>query len=146
MSPKLSLYSSENNSFTVNFDKKNQLGEGTFSKVWLCVRRNNGEELAAKILKKKYKNNMNATTWKTISEVMVATSIEKHPFLLMMEEAYHEVDSGEIILVTELMNNSLHDIINECQSPISDSRIKNYMYQILEGNFKSFLCVSKLYY
>lgn len=133
MLPKLSLYRSNKNDFSVDYDLKNKLGEGSFSEVWLCVRRNTGEELAAKILKKKYGRTINTDTWHTISEVLVAKSIEKHPFLLTMEGAYHEIESGKVILITELMKKSLYDIIEGSQSPIPDFRIKCYMYQMLEG-------------
>jgi len=133
MSPKPSLFSGNGYNFSNDFDLKDKLGEGSFSEVWLCVRRSDGAELAAKILKKHYGRAMDTAAWTTISEVTVATSIGKHPYLLTMEEVYHDVESGKVILVTELMKKSLYDVIDSGQCVMTDARIKCYMYQMLEG-------------
>jgi renal tumor antigen len=121
------------NSFKTEFDLKKKIGEGTFSDVWLCVQRNNGREYAAKVLKKNYGCTVDADTWNSISEVNVSNSVGKHPFLIMLEAAYHEKETGKIILVSELMKKSLYDIIENGECPLSDYRIKTYMYQMLEG-------------
>jgi len=97
------------------------------------VRRKDGQELAAKILKKNYGKTVNSETWNAISEVNVANSVEKHPFLLTMQGAFHEEGTGKVIFVTELMTKSLCDIIEEGHCPLLDHRIKTYMYQMLEG-------------
>ncbi|XP_025191092.1 MAPK/MAK/MRK overlapping kinase-like [Melanaphis sacchari] len=121
------------NNFSTEFDLKKKIGEGSFSDVWLCVQRNSGREYAAKILKKNYGHKVDAEIWNTISEVNVLSSLRKHPFLLMLEDAYHEKETGKIILVSELMKKSLYDIIENRECPLSDYRIKTYMYQMLEG-------------
>ncbi|XP_060848458.1 MAPK/MAK/MRK overlapping kinase-like [Rhopalosiphum padi] len=121
------------NSFNTEFDLKKKIGEGTFSDVWLCVQRNNKREYAAKVLKKNYGCTVDADTWNSISEVNVSNSVGKHPFLIMLEAAYHEKETGKIILVSELMKKSLYDIIENGECPLSDNRIKTYMYQMLEG-------------
>jgi len=134
MSPLVKLCSRDNsNNFYSEFDLKKKIGEGTFSEVWLCVQRNNGREYAAKVLKKNYGNTIDAGTWTSISEVNVSISLEKHPFLIMIESAYHEKETGKIILVSELMKKSLYDIIENGECPISEFRIKIYMFQMLEG-------------
>lgn len=135
MLSKLPPYSSNSQSFSVDYDLKNKIGQGTFSEVWLCVQRNSGQEFAAKILKKNYGDTMDKAKWDNISEVNVLHSVGHHPFLLMMEEAYHERETGKIILITELMKKSLYDIIEEGECPLSDYRVKTYMYQMLEGRY-----------
>lgn len=110
-----------------------KLGEGTFSDVWLCVDRNNGREYAVKILKKKYGHYVNENTWEDISELIVANVVEKHPYLLSMENAFHEQETGSIYLITELMKRSLYDLLQASRGPLSDDRVKIYMYQLLEG-------------
>lgn len=139
---KLSLYSINSPDFVSEYDLISKIGEGTFSDVWLCVERNSGQNLAAKILKKKYGTKVNADAWKAISEVSVSKLFGKHPFLLIIEKAYHETDTGKIILITELMNRSLYDVINNGECPLSDCRIKTYMYQMLEGKYRR--CTTRL--
>jgi len=134
MSPDIELSSKENsNSFYTEFDLKKIIGEGTFSVVWLCVQRNTGQKYAAKVLKKNYGHTMNADKWNAISEVNVSNSVGKHPFLLMLKCAYHDEENEKIILVTELMQKSLYDIIENGECPLPEYRIKTYMYQMLEG-------------
>jgi len=133
MSPNL-LSSRDNfSNFYSEFDLKEKIGKGTFSDVWLCVQRNDGREYAAKILKKNYGHTMDADKWNTISEVNVFNSVGNHPFLLMLKSAHHDKENGKIILVTELMKKSLYDIIENGECPLSEYRIKTYMYQMLEG-------------
>ncbi|CAI6357632.1 unnamed protein product [Macrosiphum euphorbiae] len=128
------LSSRENfNNFYSEFDLKEKIGEGSFSDVWLCVQRNNGREYAAKVLKKDYGHTVDADKWNAISEVNVSNSVGKHPFLLMLKSAYHDKEKGQIILVTELMKKSLYDIIENGECPLSEYRIKTYVYQMLEG-------------
>lgn len=144
MSSKLSLYSDDGQDFCADYDLKDKLGEGVFSDVWLCVHRRNEKKFAAKILKKRYEWTSNTVQWNTISEVMVASSLEKHPFLLTMEAVYHIIECGKIILITELMEKSLYDVIEESQCPVPDSRIKSYMYQMLEGTYFLTFSVDKM--
>lgn len=123
--------------FTTNYDLKTKIGAGTFSEVWLCVKRDNGKEMAAKILKKDYgSSKVNVTTLNSISEVKIAKTVGDHPFLLMMVGAYFAKEYGKIVLVSELMKRSLFDIIKNGGYSLSRFRIKIYTYQMLEGNNK----------
>ncbi|XP_050527892.1 MAPK/MAK/MRK overlapping kinase-like [Daktulosphaira vitifoliae] len=110
-----------------------KIGEGTFSDVYKCVEKNYGRKMAAKILKNDYGPTIDADTWASINEVNVANIIERHPFLLIVDSAYHDIGTGRIVLVTELMKNSLYDVIESGECPLTDNRIKIYMYQLLEG-------------
>lgn len=123
------------NSFSGEFELKKVIGQGAFSDVYLCVRRDDERKYAAKVLKKDYGQTMDETAWKTVSELNVANSMTKHPFILSIVMAYHEQQSGKVILLTELMSRSLYDIITEGQCPLSDIRIRDYMYQMLEGTY-----------
>ncbi|XP_008179165.1 MAPK/MAK/MRK overlapping kinase-like [Acyrthosiphon pisum] len=132
MSPNVPLSSrDDSNNFYSEFDLKKIIGEGTFSVVWLCVQRSSGREFAAKILKEKYEYDSDAVD--ALSEVNVLNSVGKHPFLIMLEMAYHDKENAEVILVTELMKKSLYDIIENGECPLLEYRIKTYMYQMLEG-------------
>ncbi|KAL4136034.1 hypothetical protein QTP88_007606 [Uroleucon formosanum] len=134
MSLNVPLSNRENSyNFYSEFDLKKKIGEGSFSEVWLCVQRSNGREYAAKVLKKNYGHTVDAETWNAVSEINVSNSLGKHPFLLMLKSAYHEKENGQIILVSELMKKSLFDIIENGECPLSEYRIKTYMYQMLEG-------------
>lgn len=119
--------------FTTDFDLKSKIGEGTFSEVWLCIQRDNKKEYAAKILKKNFGKTMDEDAWNDISEVNILQSILPHPFLLMMDRGYHETGQGRVILISELMKRSLYDVIEAGECPLSDYRIKTYIYQMLEG-------------
>lgn len=133
MSSVLVKYSSSYDKFSENYNLTKKLGEGTFSDVWLGVDRYNGREYAVKVLKRKYGHSIDENTWEDISELSVANVVEKHPFLLSMENAYHEQETGSIYLITELMKKSLYDLLEASNGPLSDGRIKMYMYQLLEG-------------
>lgn len=134
-------------SFSVDYEFMNKIGEGTFSDVWLCVHRNTKHEAAAKVLKDTYERNVYEKNWNAISEVNIMTkSIGNHPFLMAMENVYYDYDSGKVVLVMELMKKSLFDIIEEGMCPLSDFRIKTYMYQMLEGkNANAFPIDGKTY-
>lgn len=119
--------------FSIEYDLKYKIGEGAFSDVWLCIERYNGQEYAAKILKKKYGSTMCEDKWNEMSEVNITRSILKHPFLLMMDKGYYETGMNRVILLSELMKKSLFDVIKAGECPLSEFRIKTYMYQILEG-------------
>ncbi|VVC42303.1 Protein kinase domain,Protein kinase-like domain,Protein kinase, ATP binding site,Serine/threonine- [Cinara cedri] len=119
--------------FAIDFDLKSKIGEGAFSEVWLCIQRDNEKEYAAKILKKNYGKTMDEDAWNDISEVNILKSILPHPFLLMMDMCYHETGLGRVILISELMKKSLYDVIEAGECPLSDFRIKTYIYQMLEG-------------
>lgn len=121
--------------FFDDYELKHSIGQGAFSDVYLCVRRDNEQQYAAKVLKEDYGRTMDETAWKTISELNVANAMRKHPFILSIGLAFHEQQTGKIILLSELMNKSLHEVIAEGQCPLSDVRIKEYMYQMLEGTF-----------
>lgn len=137
MLSKLPLNISCSNRFSEDYDLKEKIGEGTFSNVWLCVRRISGQKAAAKVLKNNYEHTVFEDTWNDISEINVADLLQKHPFLLMVEKAYYE--KQKIILITELMKKSLYDILKEAKGcPLPEHRIKTYMYQMLEGKY----CVS----
>jgi len=126
----------DSNSFYSEFDLKKIIGEGTFSVVWLCVQRSSGQKYAAKVLKEKYEYDtdaVDADKWNALTEVNVLKSVSKHPFLITLKRTYHEKENGEVILVTELMKKSLYDIIENGECPLSEYRIKTYMYQMLEG-------------
>lgn len=121
--------------FSTNYDIKSKIGSGAFSDVWLCVKRDDGKEMAAKILKKNYgSSQVDAATLNAISEVKTAKTVGNHPCLLTMIGAYNYKECGKIVLVTELMKKSLFDVIKDgggCS--LSRFRIKMYTYQMLEG-------------
>lgn len=120
------------NNFTDDFDLKDHIGEGSFSEVRLCVQRTTGQHFAAKILKMSYQKTLDAATWHSLNEVNIASSLENHPFLLIMKAAYHDLSTGKVILVSELMQKSLYEIIeNKCI--LTNYQMKSYMFQMLEG-------------
>lgn len=126
------------NNFADNYDLKDNIGEGTFSEVRMCVQRSTGLKFAAKILKKDYQKTLDATTWNSFNEVNIANTLENHPFLLIIKTAYYEPNIGKVILVSELMEKSLYEVIeNKCI--LTHYQIKTYMFQMLEGKYCMFV-------
>lgn len=131
--------------FTTNYDLKTKLGAGAFSDVWLCVKRNNGKEMAAKILKKAYgSSEVNVAMLNAISEVKIAKTVGNHPFLLMVEGAYFNRECDKIVIVTELMTKTLFDVIKDKEFSLTQFRIKIYTYQMLEGIYCTKTLVIKI--
>lgn len=121
------------NSFSDDYDLINTIGAGSFSEVWSCVQRATGQKHAAKMLFEDYgATTLDAAAWNEINEVNLANSLQKHPFLLTAEAAYHERESGKIILIMELMTRTLYDIIKD-KCVLTEYQIKTYAYQMLEG-------------
>lgn len=141
MLPVLTQYSYiSSNDFSADYELLHKIGEGSFSDVWLCIDQSNGKKLAAKILKKNFGKSVDASTLNDISEVKVARLVGNHPFLLMVEGVYHQQEFGKIVLFTELMKKSLHNVIEEGEYPLSGYTIKSYTYQMLEGKHFFFFC------
>lgn len=69
MPTEVPLNSGSSGDFLSIYDLQKKIGQGTFSEVWRCVRRNGGQEFAAKILKKDYGSDMDEKDWLAISEV-----------------------------------------------------------------------------
>lgn len=129
------------NNFADDYELKDNIGEGTFSEVRLCVQRTTGRQFAAKILKKDYHKTLDTAAWNSFNEVNITSSLENHPFLLTMKAAYHEPNTGKVILVSELMEKSLYEIIeNKCI--LTHYQIKTYMFQMLEGRYCMFFRIN----
>lgn len=144
MESKLPLYNSTTSAgFSAGHELRKKIGEGSFSEVWLCVRRATGQEFAAKVLRQTYGKTVDADAWNDIFEVRVANAVDRHPFLLTVEEAFHETDTGRVILFTELMKRSLFDVIAAGECPLSEYRIKAHVYQMLEGRPRGSQCCAR---
>lgn len=133
------------NSFDHDYELINEIGSGSFSEVWSCVQLATGQKYAAKILKADYRTTMDSAAWNVITEVYVVNSIVKHPFLLTPEVAYHELELGKVILITELMSKTLYDIIKD-KCVLTDYQIKIYAYQMLEGKCSCSRSISKFWF
>lgn len=120
------------NGFDSEYEVINEIGSGSYSEVWSCVQRATGQKRAAKMLKEDYGTTMDAAAWNAITEVNVANSISKHPFLLTADAVYYEPELRKVILITELMAKTLYDIIKD-KCVLTDHQIKIYAYQMLEG-------------
>nr|CAD7454907.1 unnamed protein product [Timema tahoe] len=107
-----------------------KVGEGSFSDVVKCQDRQTGDLFAAKRLKK-----IRETIDEVLQtpEVLVMRKLKEHPNILRMFESHFDPLPGRVTIIFELMDMSLYDLMKTRKRCVPETRVKNYLYQILKA-------------
>ena len=104
-----------------------QLGDGTYGSVWKATNRQTNEVVAIKKMKRKF------YSWEECMALREVKSLRKlnHPNVVKLKEVIREND--ELYFVFEYMNQNLYQQIKDRDRYFSETRVKNWIYQILQS-------------
>ncbi|KAK9805401.1 hypothetical protein WJX73_001324 [Symbiochloris irregularis] len=104
-----------------------QLGDGTYGSVWKAINNQTNDVVAIKKMKRKF------YSWEECMALREVRSLRKlnHPSVIKLREVIREND--ELFFVFEFMECNLYQLMKERTSLMSEQRIRNWAFQILEG-------------
>ncbi|XP_059050735.1 serine/threonine-protein kinase ICK [Achroia grisella] len=104
-----------------------QLGDGTYGSVVLAQRRDNGEKVAIKRMKRKY------YSWDEAMNLREVKSLKKlnHANIVKLREVIRENDT--LYFVFEYMRGNLYQLIRDAERPFPEPVLRNMLYQVLQG-------------
>ncbi|KAK9758680.1 Protein kinase domain [Popillia japonica] len=117
-------------SFTTKYKVIQKIGEGSFSEVLKCEDKLTSMLYAAKRLKKTFKS---ATDVMTCAEIIAMHKLSRHPNVLYMIEYFYDPALGKLTYVFELMDMSMYEYMKSKKRPMSEVKVRNYLYQMLKG-------------
>ncbi|XP_045495431.1 serine/threonine-protein kinase MAK isoform X1 [Colias croceus] len=104
-----------------------QLGDGTYGSVALAQRRDTGEKVAIKRMKRKY------YSWDEAMNLREVKSLKKlnHANIVKLREVIRENDT--LYFVFEYMRGNLYQLIRDAERPFAEPVLRNILYQVLQG-------------
>ncbi|KAF5276518.1 hypothetical protein FQA39_LY06587 [Lamprigera yunnana] len=104
-----------------------QLGDGTYGSVVLGQRKDTGEKVAIKRMKRKY------YSWEEAMNLREIKSLKKlhHANVVKLKEVIRENDI--LYFVFEYMQENLYQLIKDRRFPFPETTVRNILYQILQG-------------
>ncbi|XP_049874510.1 serine/threonine-protein kinase ICK [Pectinophora gossypiella] len=104
-----------------------QLGDGTYGSVVLAQRRDSGEKVAIKRMKRKY------YSWDEAMSLREVKSLKKlnHANIVKLREVIRENDT--LYFVFEYMRGNLYQLIRDAERPFPEPVLRNMLYQVLQG-------------
>ncbi|KAJ8924581.1 hypothetical protein NQ315_000730 [Exocentrus adspersus] len=104
-----------------------QLGDGTYGSVVLGQRKDTGEKVAIKRMKRKY------YSWDEAMNLREVKSLKKlhHSNVVKLKEVIRENDV--LYFVFEYMQENLYQLIKDRRVPFPEATVRNMLYQILQG-------------
>ncbi|KAF2904907.1 hypothetical protein ILUMI_01263 [Ignelater luminosus] len=104
-----------------------QLGDGTYGSVVLGQRKDTGEKVAIKRMKRKY------YSWEEAMNLREVKSLKKlhHTNVVKLKEVIRENDV--LYFVFEYMQENLYQLIKDRRVPFPEATVRNILYQILQG-------------
>ncbi|GJQ84167.1 hypothetical protein Trydic_g2844 [Trypoxylus dichotomus] len=104
-----------------------QLGDGTYGSVVLGQRKDTGEKVAIKRMKRKY------YSWEEAMSLREVKSLKKlhHTNVVKLKEVIRENDV--LYFVFEYMHENLYQLIKDRRVPFPEATVRNMLFQILQG-------------
>ncbi|XP_055851599.1 cyclin-dependent kinase-like 2 isoform X2 [Episyrphus balteatus] len=104
-----------------------QLGDGTYGTVVLGQRKDTGEKVAIKRMKRKY------YSWEEAMNLREVKSLKKlsHPNIVKLKEVIRENDT--LYFVFEYMKENLYQMIKDRDTHLPENTIKSILFQVLTG-------------
>ncbi|XP_071057401.1 serine/threonine-protein kinase dyf-5-like [Onthophagus taurus] len=104
-----------------------QLGDGTYGSVVLGQRKDTGEKVAIKRMKRKY------YSWEEAMNLREVKSLKKlhHTNVVKLKEVIRENDV--LYFVFEYMQENLYQLIKDRRVPFPEATVRNMLFQILQG-------------
>ncbi|XP_073464923.1 MAPK/MAK/MRK overlapping kinase isoform X2 [Aquarana catesbeiana] len=108
----------------------NKIGEGTFSEVVKAQSLKDGNYYACKKMKQLFKSTEQVNN---LREIQALRRLSPHPNILALHEVLFDRKSGCLALICELMDMNIYELIRERRHPLSENKIRNYMYQLCKS-------------
>ncbi|XP_037960694.1 mitogen-activated protein kinase 16 [Teleopsis dalmanni] len=104
-----------------------QLGDGTYGTVVLGQRKDTGEKVAIKRMKRKY------YSWEEAMNLREVKSLKKlsHPNIVKLKEVIRENDT--LYFVFEYMKENLYQMIKDRDTHLPEPTLKSILFQVLTG-------------
>uniref|UniRef100_A0A1B0BLS2 non-specific serine/threonine protein kinase n=1 Tax=Glossina palpalis gambiensis TaxID=67801 RepID=A0A1B0BLS2_9MUSC len=104
-----------------------QLGDGTYGTVVLGQRKDTGEKVAIKRMKRKY------YSWEEAMNLREVKSLKKlsHPNIVKLKEVIRENDN--LYFVFEYMKENLYQMIKDRDTHLPEPTLKSILFQVLTG-------------
>ncbi|XP_039949597.1 cyclin-dependent kinase-like 5 isoform X1 [Bactrocera tryoni] len=104
-----------------------QLGDGTYGTVVLAQRKDTGEKVAIKRMKRKY------YSWEEAMNLREVKSLKKlsHPNIVKLKEVIRENDT--LYFVFEYMKENLYQMIKDRDTHLPEPTLKSILFQVLTG-------------
>ncbi|NWQ74611.1 MOK kinase, partial [Columbina picui] len=107
-----------------------KIGEGTFSDVLKILSLRNGKYYACKHMKQHFESLKQVNN---LREIQALRRLSPHPNILTLHEVVFDKEAGSLSLICELMDMSIYELIKGMKKPLSEQKIKNYMYQLCKS-------------
>ncbi|XP_078262173.1 MAPK/MAK/MRK overlapping kinase isoform X4 [Rhinoraja longicauda] len=107
-----------------------KIGEGTFSEVWKAQSLKNGTYYACKKMKQ-YIESLEEVN--NIREIQAMRRLSLHPNILQLHDVAFDKKSGSLALICELMDMNIYELIRGRRHPLSENKVKSYMYQLCKS-------------
>lgn len=118
------------NSLVDNYSLICKIGEGSFSEVLKVKDLKTGVLCAAKRLTKPFSSVEEVENY---SELRTFKKLGYHPNILNLIEHVFEPETGILTLIFNLMDHSLYDHIKDRNRKLTETRCKNYIFQIVQA-------------
>lgn len=107
-----------------------KIGEGSFSEVLKVKNKQTGAHFAAKRLTKIFAT---LDVAKNCTELRTLQKLDYHPNILSLVDFAYDASHGSLTLLFDLMDMSLYDFIKDRKKSLSETRCKNFMFQLVQG-------------
>ncbi|XP_052551813.1 MAPK/MAK/MRK overlapping kinase isoform X2 [Tympanuchus pallidicinctus] len=107
-----------------------KIGAGTFSDVLKMLSLRDGKYYACKCMKQHFKSIEQVNN---LSEIQALRRLNPHPNILTLHEIVFDKKAGCLSLICELMDMNIYELIKGRRKPLSEKKIKNYMYQLCKS-------------
>lgn len=68
-----------------------------------------------------------------IREIQAMRRLSLHPNILQLHDVAFDKKSGSLALICELMDMNIYELIRGRRHPLSENKIKSYMYQLCKS-------------
>jgi len=109
---------------------ENKIGEGSFSEVFKVKQVSTGEYFAAKRLIRPFQSYDEVVDY---AELKALFKVASHKNVSWINDYAYEADLSRLTLIFNLMDYSLYDYIKDRKRTLSETRCKNYLYQLAHG-------------
>ena len=120
-----------------DYEITKRLGGGSFADVFQAIEKSTGEQVAIKVLKKKY------TKWEDCLELRECKSLQKLnknssntpgiAYIIKLKQIIFIKESGTLNLVFEYCDKDLYELMKSTNKKMNENQIRTIMYQTLSG-------------
>ncbi|TXG71189.1 hypothetical protein EZV62_006124 [Acer yangbiense] len=105
-----------------------EVGDGSFGRVWKALNKHSGEVVAVKMMKKKFHSWEECLSLEEIKSLRIL----KHPNIVFLKEVIREIDKS-LYLVFEFMECNLFQLMRSRAESFSESEVRYWCFQVFKG-------------